>query len=159
MTMRTNRLNQLHLKIIALSLLISAGFLGQGCDSGSAMDDDPIPYLIFDEIVINLSLPAYADLKSDGGYVYMEGGVRGLIVYRESATSYIVFERNCSYHPNDACATVDVHVSTLYMVDACCKSTFSFPAGEPNGGPAWRPLRQYRTYLAGSELTITDEIL
>ncbi len=87
------------------------------------------------------------------------GGVQGIILYRQNSSTYYAFERNCSYQPAGACVTVDVHSSNLYMVDPCCSSIFSFPEGNPNGGPAWRPLRKYATYLNGSTLTITDEIL
>ncbi|MFZ6012485.1 MAG: hypothetical protein ACOYXT_19235, partial [Bacteroidota bacterium] len=98
----------------------------------------------------------------DGGHKLItssEGGVQGIIVYRINASSYVAYERNCSYHPNDACVTVEVHPSNLYMYDPCCSSSFDFSTGQPTGGPAWRPLRQYETSLSGSNLTITDEII
>lgn len=145
--------------IVASLLLAGTSILGSGCGS-SDMTDDPIPYVPFDQIVINLNLPLYSKDLNANGYVYLDqGGVRGIILYRQNATTYLAFERNCSFHPNEACATVEVHASTLYMTDACCGSTFTFPSGEPNGGPAWRPLIQYYTSLRGSELTITDERL
>ncbi len=122
--------------------------------------DDPIPIIPFVDVVINLSLPEYFTLQTDGGYKELStGGVRGLIIYRVSATNYIVYERNCSYHPNEACATVNVHISGFFMVDPCCSSNFSFTDGSPTGGPAWRPLQRYRTQLAGTTLTISDEII
>ncbi|HNP96083.1 MAG TPA: hypothetical protein PKJ63_10655, partial [Cyclobacteriaceae bacterium] len=61
--------------------------------------------------------------------------------------------------PNEACATVEVHSSGLFMIDPCCGSSFSFEDGMPSGGPAWRPLRQYRTQFDGGVLTVTEEIL
>lgn len=120
--------------------------------------DDPIPYIPFGEITINLTLPQYQPLSSDGGYVTIDGGVRGIILYRKSAGNFLAFERNCSFQPNDACATVDPQV--LNMQDACCGSIFNYD-GTPVGGMAWRPLRQYTTtYNAGiSTLTVTDEVL
>jgi hypothetical protein len=123
------------------------------------LSDDPIPLAFFQEIVINLSLPENTDLITTG-YKYIGGraGVRGIIVYRQSPTRYLAFERNCSFQPNSACATVDVHISTFFMQDPCCSSTFNWE-GNPTGGPAWRPLRQYFTRLNGNMLTITDEVL
>jgi nitrite reductase/ring-hydroxylating ferredoxin subunit len=122
--------------------------------------DAPIPIASFTEFQINLFLPEYSNLRLDGGQKAINSiGVRGVIVYRVSATVYHAYERNCSFQPNDACATVDIHASNLYMVDTCCGSTFNFENGQPTGGPAWRPLRQYRTELNGSLLTITDEIV
>lgn len=126
------------------------------------MSDDPIPYIPFDDIVINLTLPQYISLKNVGGYYELTGndqGVRGIIIYRKSASVYLAYEKNCSFRPNEACATVDVDGSTLYMTDTCCGSSFSFSDGSPISGPAWRPLRQYLTFLNGFELTITDEIV
>jgi hypothetical protein len=124
------------------------------------LTDEPIPYLSFGTIYINLNLPEYTDLKSDGGFKYYDdAGVRGLIIYRQNASNYIVYERNCSYQPNQACATVNVHVSRFYMEDPCCSSTFDLITGNPTGGVAWRPLRKYFSAVNGSDLTITDEIL
>lgn len=124
--------------------------------------DDPIPFATFDDIIINLSFPDYIALNNDGGFKAINdqnAGVRGIIVYRQSASSYYAYERNCSFHPNEACATVEVHSSGLFMTDPCCTSTFGFSGGMPTGGPAWRPLRQYRTQLNSNVLTITDEVL
>lgn len=124
------------------------------------LSDDPIPIIPFVDVVINLNLPEYLSLRTDGGNKELStGGVRGLIIYRVSATSYIAYERNCSYHPNEACATVNVHSSGFFMVDPCCSSNFSFTDGTPTGGPAWRPLQRYRTQLNGTTLTISDEII
>lgn len=121
--------------------------------------DDDIPWQPFDVININLNLPEFIRLKMDGSYLYIPGGVRDLILYRKNASNYITYERNCSFQPNSACATVDVHVSTLYMLCSCCSSTFDLTTGYPTGGQAWRPLRKYATSLNGSQLTITDQIV
>lgn len=119
--------------------------------------DNPIPFVPFDDIVINLTLPAYSALSSDGGFVYVNsGGVKGIILYRQSISNYLAFERNCSFQPNDACATVDAELTR--MKDSCCGSTFEY-TGQPSGGPAWRPLQQYQTILSGSTLTITDVLV
>ncbi len=119
--------------------------------------DDPIPRKIFPDIIITLT--NYPALLSDGGYILInDGGVRGIILYRKNSTTYLAFERNCTFQPNDACATVDVHVSTLFMQDTCCGSSFNFD-GTPSGGPAWRPLQQYETSLSNNMLTITDLIV
>ncbi len=123
------------------------------------LSDDAIPWQPFDVININLNLPEYISLKTDGSSMYIDGGVRGIILYRQNTSNYIAYERNCSFQPNSACATVDVHVSTLYMLCSCCSSTFDFATGYPTGGQAWRPLRRYETSLNGSTLTITDRIV
>lgn len=128
-----------------------------GCEPD--LSDDAIPWQPFDVIQINLNLPQYLALKTDGGQMTINGGVRGIILYRQSASTYLAYEANCSYQPNSACATVEVHDSKLFMFCACCSSNFDFATGHPMGGPAWRPLRRYYTSVNGSTLTITDEIL
>lgn len=120
------------------------------------LTDDPIPFVAFPDIVINLSLPAYTDLNTKG-WVYESGGVQGIIIYKKG-NSYIAYERNCSYHPiNNVGAVVFADASNLFMIDHSCNSSFDFEDGTPTGGPAWRPLRQYKSYLDGTQLTITDE--
>ena len=124
------------------------------------LSDDEIPLSHFPDIVINLSLPSNIVLASKGGYKAInDGGVRGIIVYCEEQGIYHAYERNCSYSPNDACATVDVDISKLFMIDHCCGSSFDFTTGEPIGGIAWRPLREYQTIANGSELIITENIV
>jgi nitrite reductase/ring-hydroxylating ferredoxin subunit len=122
------------------------------------LSDDPIPEAFFADLILNLNLPEYNSLRNDGGiFSIPDKGVRGIFVYRKSATSYIAYERNCSFQPADACATVDVHSSNLFMIDSCCNSSFDWEDGTRTGGPAWRPLRRYRTFLTGTELTIVAE--
>jgi nitrite reductase/ring-hydroxylating ferredoxin subunit len=124
------------------------------------LSDDEIPVSNFPDIVINLTLPSNIVLAGKGGYKTIDdGGVRGIIVYCEDVGIYHAYERNCSYSPNDACATVDVDASRLFMIDHCCGSSFDFRTGQPIGGVAWRPLRKFQAIANGSELVITDEII
>src|SRR5258708_36362164 len=99
----------------------------------------------FSTITINLNFPQYQKLKLDGGFVYVEGGgLKGIILYRASENSYLAYERACPHHPGAACAIVQVDGSTLFMIDRCCNSSFNFSDGQVTGGPAERPLIQYR---------------
>jgi hypothetical protein len=145
-------------KEIALLLLFVVSFLSCTPD----LYDDPIPPAIFEDIVLPLTLPENNGLATLGfrdlSLAYPNAGVRGIIVYRKNSTTYLAFEKNCSYQPNSACATVNVHSSTFFLEDPCCASTFSWD-GFPSGGPAWQPLRQYVTILNGTVLTITDDIV
>ena len=139
-------------------LVVLGIILFAGCQPD--LSDDPIPWQPFDVISINLNLPEYVNLNFDGRSISLDdAGVRGIILYRQNASTYLAYERNCSYQPNSACATVEVHVSTLYMFCPCCSSNFDLGTGYPTAGPAWRPLNQYYTSLNGSTLTITDEIV
>ncbi len=108
----------------------------------------------FAPININLTYPQYQRLKLDGGYHYIdEGGMQGIILYRQDESTYIAYERLCSLD-NDAPVSVDG--SGLFMKG--CNSTFNFSDGYPTGGPIARPLMKYRTSLTGTMLVITDEM-
>jgi hypothetical protein len=138
-------------KILLLLLVVGAQAYGQA--------DEPIPIVAFSQIIVNMNFPQYRALKNEGGFVEIEGGVRGIIVYCESTNNYIAYERDCPYSPRDPCAQVGVDMSRLFMSDFCCGSTFNFSDGYPTKGPASRPMRKYRTSLSGSTITITDEII
>jgi len=114
-------------------------------------------YVNAQDQVINLSLPAYIKLKSTGGYVYLDGGMRGIILYRAEEDVYYAFERACPHHPRAACAQVKVNSSNLYMEDTCCGSTFDF-RGQVTGGPARYALQRYETYLEGNMLTVSSQL-
>ncbi|WP_231402804.1 Rieske (2Fe-2S) protein [Hymenobacter guriensis] len=123
--------------------------------SDSGNDTQPqIPLAVVNE-VLPLTNQEYTALRFDGGMVYHNGGVRGLIVVRRSATSYLAFERNCPYRPYDDCARVEIDASRLFLIDKCCNSQFDLQ-GQIQGGPAPRALRQYSTALSGNLLTITN---
>jgi len=113
----------------------------------------------FPTITVNLNYPQYQKLKLDGGFVYMEGGLKGIILYRANENSYLAFERACPHHPSAGCAIVQVDVSSLFMIDHCCNSSFNFSDGYPTGGPAERPLIQYRVDQNANVLKISDEII
>jgi len=122
------------------------------CESSDPQEQ--IPAVIVNE-TINVTNLQYQNLQFVGGHVAIEGGVRGIIIYRASTTEYRAFERNCSFEPLNTCARVEVDGSNFFMVDPCCSSTFDFQ-GFPTGGPASLPLRKYVTLLDGNFLTITN---
>lgn len=125
----------------------------------SGQADEPIPFASFSEISVNIKLPQYRNLLSDGGAVEIDGGVRGIIVYREDENTFIAYERNCTYEPSKSCAVVEIDMSRLFFVDKCCGSMFNLRDGNPSKGPARWALRQYKVRVSGSTLTITDDIV
>jgi hypothetical protein len=147
------------IELIGVIRLSSLSLLALLLSCKPDLTDDPIPYIPFSPVVVNINLPEFQSLRSNGFATLDDVGVRGLIIYRVNSTTYHAYERNCSYQPNEACATVDIHSSNLYMTDPCCNSNFEFSTGNPVGGVAWRPLRRYHTSFTGTELTITDEIV
>lgn len=138
--------------ILLLALLLAAPLL-QNCGDEVPVVDIP-PAIV--NVQINLNNFEYQPLQVDGGWVYEPGGVRGLIIYRQSASRYRAFERNCTFEPRSSCARVEVDPSNLFISDPCCSSIFSLPDGIPTGGPAPAPLREYRTFLDANFLYVQN---
>ncbi len=118
------------------------------------MRDGIIPYTIVNED-INLKNLQYLNLNNTGGYVYYEAGYRGLIIYNEGNDIYRVFDRACTFDPHSSCEPIVVDPSGLFLKHACCNSNFNF-SGEPTGGPASVILLEYRTFVDGNYLKITN---
>jgi hypothetical protein len=104
-------------------------------------------------VELNLNDIDNAPLKQFGGFVYAQGGVKGLVVIHESKDTYRAFDRNCTFQPSDACAIVEMHSSGFFLTDDCCGSTFDL-SGFATGAPAEFPLKEYRTSLGGDILFI-----
>jgi hypothetical protein len=140
---------------------VGLGSLTAAC--GEKNNDQPlIPYAPVN-LSINITNQAYTALRFDNGAVTLPvsgpagaGGVKGVIVVRQNASTYLAFERNCPYRPYDACALVSLdRNSRLFMRDSCCNSQFDL-RGQITGGPSPRPLKQYSTSLQGTLLNITN---
>ena len=131
--------------ILSILLLISCN---------DTVQRDIIPYTYVD-IEINVNNQQYLDLRQEGGYVNIEGAVKGMIVYHKNGNNYSVYERNCPYQPSADCAQVKVDDSLLFIQCPCCSSQFDFN-GQVLSGPSVLPLKQYATTLTGSYLRITN---
>lgn len=121
-----------------------------------------IPYAPVN-LALDLTNQQYRALRFDNGVVALPvkgpagaGGVRGVLVVRQNANSYLAFERNCPYQSGNACARVGFDTSPApFLRDSCCNSQFSLQ-GQVTGGPAPRALLQYATSLSGNLLNITN---
>jgi len=96
--------------------------------------DDLIPNVPVN-IELNLSDIDNLALQQIGGFVYLDGGVRGIILIRTSFDTYEAMDRNCTYQPTSSQAIVSMDSSGFFMEDKSCQSTFNL-SGIPTGGPA-----------------------
>lgn len=122
--------------------------------------EDPSPPLADVPVSVQLILSnyAYRDLRYDGRAIQLptsSGGLRGIIVYRQDASTYRAYERLCPYLPQQNCATVNIDPSLLFMKDTCCGTQYDFQ-GNASGGPGARPLKQYNVSLVSGTLYITN---
>lgn len=105
--------------------------------------------------IIDLNSLVYQRLQFNGGFVYENGGLRGLIIYRKNATTYYAFDRACTYRINNTCEKIEVDGSTFFLFDPCCQSRFDWE-GQPTSGVARANLVRYRTSLSGSVLYVNN---
>lgn len=132
------------------SFLILLAFIACGDESYSGVP------LVDTHISISINDPAYHRLTTVGGWEYLTGGSRGLIVYRISNTEFKAYDRHCTFQPSSSCALVSVDANNLSASDNCCGSSFSLLNGSVTSPPARSPLQEYYTSFDGRTLRITN---
>ena len=138
------------LKYIVLGisvLLISEIF--PACESGR---QEIIPY-----VKVDRKLLLYADLADMGigDSKIIDGGVSGIVLYRESDLVFHAFDRTCTEYPEHLKAVV-AHPD-FFGVFQCpeCNSTYMLMnGGQPNSGPSQHSLVEYYAILQGDILHI-----
>ena len=111
-------------------------------------------------IAVNISIPigsyVYRNLTTIGGWVYVTGGYKGIIIYRKDNETFMSYDRACPYHPTDNCSLIKVESSGLIAVDSCCGSRYYLSDGSVLKGPATVPLKSYYTTFDGNYITIAN---
>ena len=106
------------------------------------------------DINLNLTLPEFSELQTIGNYIFIPGGVKGIIVYHQNFDIYKTYDINCSYQPSLSCSKIDSVNSTI-AICSCCDSKFLLGQnGQTIDGPAILPLKQYPNTLLGDFLHI-----
>ena len=114
--------------------------------------NNPIPNIPFD-ITININLPAYSALSGVGGYAYVAGGSKGIIVYRRSLDEFVSFDRHSPVDLDGSCPEPLYPDSQnfLILIDSCSAAKFSLYDGSPIAGSDYG-LRAYQTTFNGTDL-------
>ena len=107
---------------------------------------------------VNITLypsdPQYAtNIGVIGGWVYITGGNKGIIVYRKSSNEFMAYERTCTYDPNTN-SRLKVLTDNVTIVDSLCGSKFLMLDGSIIQGPAAAALKAYSCDFNGSVLHI-----
>ena len=119
-----------------------------------APEETNIPNVRVD-IEVDLNSIDSQPLQPIGGFIYLTGGVRGIVLIHTGLTEYVALDRNCTFEPGQTDAIVDMHDSGFYLEDITCTSTFDHN-GFPTGGPAPFPLKKYRISRSGDLLFIMN---
>lgn len=120
---------------------------------GCRQNNRPIPEVPVN-IAINIQNPEYQTLYGVGNWVYISGGSKGIIVFRESTEQFRAYDRHCTYQPENTCSRVSVSDNNLVAVDTCCNSGFQLLDGAPISGPATIGLQQYNTSFDGNIIRV-----
>ena len=96
----------------------------------------------------------FSELNIVGNSIFIEGGNKGIIIYRHSNYEYKIYDRNCSYEPNLECSYID-SVNSIIALCGCCTSAFLLDQdGSAANSPAVLPLKQYNYTLNNTLLHI-----
>ena len=135
------------------SLLVLIGaYVFMACNP--APDETNIPNVRVD-IEVDLDDIDSQELQQIGGFIYLDGGVRGIVLIHTGLTEYSAYDLNCTFEPTKADAIVAMHTSGFYLEDTTCTSTFDHN-GFPTSGPAPFPLKKYRISRSGDILFIMN---
>lgn len=105
--------------------------------------------------------PLYFKLQTVGGWVYIAGGLNGIIVYRKtmtnSPTDFIALERTSTALPDNPDAKVKVQTDNFTLKDTISGSKWQIIDGGLISGPAIQNLRLYNAVFDGNNtLTIRN---
>jgi hypothetical protein len=123
-------------------IIIGAYFLMQ---SSCEQNNQNIPYVPvnFD---LNLNLPAYTSLNYPGEHLIVQGGSKGIILYRYTIDEFVVLDRHSTFDVSMSCkVVVEPDGITLSDENECSESKWLIIDGSVMQGPATLPLHRYRT--------------
>ena len=126
-------------KFLSLFCIFSL-FLCVSC--GKQRNVVPIVYV---DQYINLSLPSYSSLNIIGGWTYISGGSKGIIIYRQSYNQFSAYDRHCTYNADNPCGKASVDSTNSFVECSCDGSQFQIYDGLVMQGPASYSLKNYQT--------------
>lgn len=132
--------------LLALALFFS-------CEKNDT--NDILPDVFVDE-TINLNLPQYIDLQTPSGWVYTNGGIKGIIIQNTGIGNppYKAFDRAC---PNNDCQTPMNFDGSLKLKCPCDNSEYSIIDGSPQTSGNKHFAREYKVFVINSAtLKITN---
>lgn len=109
---------------------------------------------VYVNFMVNPSSAQYSNLNPVGGWVYVTGGYRGILLYHLSPDEFLAYDRACPYDYQKATAQIQVEASGITVVDSTCGSKFIILDGSPFAGPAKNSLKQYRTSYEGGQVYV-----
>lgn len=110
----------------------------------SCRKENSLVPLVAIDVTLNVNEPQFFDLTVPTGWVYITGGSRGVIIYRNSQDEWTAMDRHSPYNVPAGCA-VTVSDDNVVIEDPCSDSQWLIVDGSILNGPTDQPLKQYRT--------------
>lgn len=132
-------------------LLLLLGLLMQACnDTPTAAD--PLPYVYVNETIYMNEIRALGLKSTDGSYLYINGGLKGILVYRKAQGVFYAIDRQST--TGRGCA-VKVDPTRQFVQDTCSNTQFDFSGQLVSGAPIAN-LRRYNVNYDGLRIQITN---
>ncbi|MFH1159702.1 MAG: hypothetical protein V1733_01975 [bacterium] len=124
--------------------------------AASCKKENPQPRIpeVYVNFFINPNSTEYLDLNAPGGWAYVTGGYRGILIYRLTMTEFLAYERTCPFDPEEVNARIEVEPSGVTVQCPVCKSKYILLDGSPFEGPSPYLLKQYHTNYDGALLYV-----
>ena len=117
--------------------------------------DNPVPYIPID-MVVYPNDPLNFKVQAIGGWIYLNGGINGIILYHKSQQEFVAIERTSAYLPDNAAAKVKVMTDNFTCRDTVSDSRWRIFDGAVTQGPAQWGLRIYGTTYDGNAVRIRN---
>ncbi|MCX7954013.1 MAG: hypothetical protein N3A01_02355 [Bacteroidales bacterium] len=95
-------------------------------------------------IALHLTDPDFITLQTIGNYVYINGGVCGIVVYRKNNEEFSAIDQCCPYKIEKK-YKVWVDSTNIYLICEHCNSSYSIYDGSYISGPSKKSLKTYKT--------------
>jgi nitrite reductase/ring-hydroxylating ferredoxin subunit len=105
-------------------------------------------------VLLYLNDPQNTAITTIGGWIYVNGGYRGIVLHRKSQNEFVAFDRTCPFRPEESASQVSVDSSNVILEDRSCGSKFLLSDGSAIQTPALVPLKQYNTTFDGNSIRI-----
>jgi len=100
--------------------------------------------------VFAITLDQAPKLKKVGGWTILDLKGFKILLIRASAKKVRAFDPTCTHKR----CLVGFNAGKMRIQCGCHRSQFRLKDGHPQGGPATKPLKQYKTRLRGNKLLI-----
>jgi hypothetical protein len=133
--------------LVALPLMLP---VATGCNKEKNERVPPV-YVNF---TVDVTSGQYSDLQLIGGWVYVTGGYRGIVLYRNSMDEIVALDRTSTYKPESQGNQVIVEQGSPIAADTISGMRYFLMDGSVIEGPVNVPLKRYGTNFNGIVLHV-----